>query len=80
MKQTDFMSQEELKEKLFESEGWMIFRYEPEKGIYFHYKDEKSIYLLPMFLATNEKMWEFVNKSIEEIKQQNNDASIKSDH
>ena len=66
----DLMSQDELKDKLFQSEGWLAFRFDPEKGIFIHYKDDKSMYLVPMFLAHNDKMWEFVKETVEEMKNQ----------
>ena len=64
--QFDGFPQEELKEKLWNANAWLILRID-EAGLHLHLKDEGNMALLPLFLAYNPEIYEMVKGSVEEI-------------
>lgn len=57
-----------FEEALISSDAWIVFRYKENEGINMHWKDKDSISLLPMALASQPELWDFVKRTVWDIK------------
>lgn len=66
----DYFETEKLDSAIQDSDAWLLVRVNKE-GLHMHWKDKDSISLLPLMLANNPELWDFVKTAVWDIKKQN---------
>lgn len=68
------LTPEQIGEKILNSNDWLVIRYVEEEGIHVHVNNDKSISLIPILLAADINLYDYLKDAVEKIKSINKDG------